>query len=229
MNQTIQTFYQEAASRNFARDFQLRITSFIVNGVQQMNEEDLVFLKTATLPGKTISVQNADFMGLKFNIPGSVQFDGSNNWQTTFYCTQDYRLRDMLEASMLDSFDQESSTGNLEPRDLEGYKIVLSLLDDKLDTVREYHLHGCFVTNLGAVNYNVGGAGAIQEIQASIAYQYWTSNTDTGISHGRGGIRIGGSISIGGRRGGITIGAGGVLGRATSILGQIGGLFGGRG
>lgn len=221
MNQTIQTFYQQAAARNFARDFQLRITSFIVNGIQQLKEEDLVFLKTAQLPGKTISVQNADFMGLKFNIPGTVQFDSSNNWQTTFYCTQDFRLRELLETSMLDSFNQFSSTGNMEPRDLDSYKITLSLLDDQLETIREYELLGCFITNLGSVSYNVGGAGAIQEVQATIAYQYWRSNAESGTNRGIPGV----ITEVGGVLGRV----GGAVSRIGSVFGQINNIFRGFG
>lgn len=220
MNQTIQTFYQQAAARNFARDFQLRITSFIVNGVDQIREEDLVFLKTASLPGKTIAVQNAPYMGLDFNIPGAVQYEGSKSWQVKFYCTQDYRLRDILELSMGDTFDQETSTGFMEPRDLRQYSITLSLLDDELNTIRYYDLLGCFITNIGATDYNVTGSGAIQEVTASIAYQYWLSDTgSTGTTRGRRGpldVRASGpSIQA---RVGINIGA--------SIFGQIGRIFG---
>lgn len=227
MNQTIQTFYQQAAARNFARDFQLRITSFIVNGIQQIREEDLVFLKTADLPGKTITVQNADFMGLKFNIPGSVQFEGTNNWQTTFYCTQDFRLRDLLETSMLDSFNQTSSTGNMEPRDLQEFKITLSLLNDQLETIREYNLLGCFVTNIGSIKYNITGSGAIQELPVTIAYQYWTSNREAGTNRG-----IPGAITDAGRTvsriGNVVSRVGSVIGAAAgavSVFGQINSLF----
>ena len=42
INQTIQDFYQQASTRNFARDYQLRIISFIVNGIDQIEEKDLV-------------------------------------------------------------------------------------------------------------------------------------------------------------------------------------------
>lgn len=226
MNQTIQTFYQQAAARNFARDFQLRITSFIVNGVQQLKEEDLVFLKTAQLPGKTITVQNADFMGLKFNIPGAAQFDNSSSWQATFYCTQDFRLRDLLETSMLDSFNQYSSTGNMEPRDLDSYKIVLSLLDDQLNTVREYELLGCFITNLGSTSYNVGGSGAIQEVQATIAYQYWRSSVESGTRRGipRTVTEAGGAI---GRAGGAISRVGNVLGQVAKVASVIPGVVAG--
>ena len=175
MNQTIQDFYQQATARNFSRDFQLRITGFQVNGIDQIGEEDLVFLKTATLPGKTIAVQNAPFMGLNFNIPGTVAYDGSNAWAVTFYCTQDFNLRNMLEASMANTFDQETSIGDMAPRPLESYKIQLTLMDDQLNPVRTYELLGCFITNLGPISYNLTGSGAVQEITATIAYQYWAT------------------------------------------------------
>jgi hypothetical protein len=42
INQTIQDFYQQASTRNFARDYQLRIISFIVNGIDQIEEKDSI-------------------------------------------------------------------------------------------------------------------------------------------------------------------------------------------
>ena len=222
INQTIQDFYQQASVRNFARDFQLRITSFIVNGINQINEGDLVFLKTTTLPGKTISVQQAPFMGLDFNVPGAVKYDGSNSWAVSFYCTQDFNLRSLLELSMQDTFDQESSVGNMEPRNLDLYKIELTLVDDQMNPVRGYSLLGCFITNIGPINYNLTGSGAIQEVTANVAYQYWINSGGPGSARGLRGL---------GREvrsvGGIIAGVGGTIGRVGSIIGSIGGIFGG--
>jgi hypothetical protein len=187
INQTIQDFYQQASTRNFARDYQLRIISFIVNGIDQIEEKDLVFLKTATLPGKSIAVQNAAFMGLNFNIPGDVMFDSSSNWTATFYCSQDYNLRKLFEKSMEDTFDQETSAGFLRPRDLQKYKITLALLDDKLNPIMTYNLLGCFVTNVGPINFNMTGSGAVQDVTANIAYQYWVSEkVGNGVGVARG-------------------------------------------
>ena len=76
MNQTIQDFYARATKSGFSRDFQLRVTSFNIGGASLFLDEDLVFIKTATLPGKTISVQTAPFMGLTFNVPGAVSYAG---------------------------------------------------------------------------------------------------------------------------------------------------------
>jgi len=226
INQTIQDFYQQASTRNFARDFQLRITSFIVNGIDQIRDEDLVFLKTAQLPGKSISVQTAPFMGLNFNVPGAVQFDGTNSWAVAFYCTQDYNLRKLLEYSMGDTFDQESSTGNMEPRSLQQSKIVVALLDDKLNPIRSYELLGCFVSNVGPISFNTTGGGAIQEVTANIAYQYWVAEDLGGGQGVARGIRTTGETVRG--IGGVISGVGGTIGRIGSILGQIGGIFGPR-
>jgi hypothetical protein len=226
INQTIQSFYQQASTRNFARDFQLRITSFIVNGIDQIKDEDLVFLKTAQLPGKSISVQNAPFMGLNFNVPGAVQFDNTNSWSVAFYCTQDYNLRKLFEFSMGDTFDQESSTGNMEPRALQQSKIVVALLDDKLNPIRSYELLGCFVSNVGPISFNTTGSGAIQEVTANIAYQYWVAEELGGGQGVSRGIRTTGENIR--NIGGVISGIGGTVGRIGSILGQIGSIFGPR-
>ena len=222
MNQTIQDFYEQASSRNFSRDFQLRITGFQVNGIDQIGEEDLVFLKTAQLPGKSISVQTTPFMGLSFNIPGSVTFDGSSSWAVTFYCTQDFNLRDLLERSMTDTFDQESSMGFMEPRQLDSYKIQLTLLDDQLNEIRTYELLGCFITNIGAISYNITGSGAIQEVTATLAYQYWTTG-GLGVASGRGGI--GGIANTLGSISSMASNVSRNLGKTSSVLKSISSLF----
>ena len=199
--QTIRDFYSNATSRGFARDFQFRITTFDVNGIPSLRDDDLVFLKTANLPGKIINTTAVPFMGLDFQIPGSVKFDKNNAWAVTFYCTQDYNLRSMLEDSMSNTFDQGVSVGNMEPRNLDENKIVLSLIDDQLNEIKTYTLLGAFVTQLDEISYDLTKSGGVQEVKATIAYQYWETGPGSGVSFG---IRLGNNFG-----GGI----GGVLGR----------------
>ena len=198
--QSIRDFYKQSTQRGFARDFQFRVTTFRVNGVS-LGPDNLVFLKTANLPGKTISTTTAPFMGLDFQIPGSVKFDKNNAWAVTFYCTQDYNLRSMLEDSMSNTFDQGVSVGNMEPRNLDENKIVLSLIDDQLNEIKTYTLLGAFVTQLDEISYDLTKSGGVQEVKATIAYQYWETGPGSGVSFG---IRLGNNFG-----GGI----GGVLGR----------------
>ena len=221
INQRIQDFYQQASTRNFARDFQLRIDSIILGGNPDIiTDTDLVFLKTAQLPGKTIAVQSAPFMGLTFNIPGSVQFDGTTSWQATFYCSQDYVLRDIVESIMKSTFSQRSSTGYMQPRDLQANKIVLSLVNDQFQVIRTYSLLGCFITNVGAMNYSVTGNGALVDLPVTIAYQYWEAGGagSDGIAQGEPDFTS--SILGGGGTGEVNLGLGvasAVLKGATSI------------
>jgi hypothetical protein len=181
--QTIRDFYTNATNVGFARDFQFRITSFNVNGVT-LQDQDLVFLKTASLPGKSISTTTAPFMGLDFQIPGTVKFDNNNAWNVTFYCTQDYNLRSMLEDSITDTFDETQSYGNMEPRDLNQNIINLSLIDDQLNEIKVYTLLGAFITKIDDIAYDLTKSGGIQEVKATIAYQYWQTGPSSGITSG---------------------------------------------
>jgi hypothetical protein len=180
--QNISDFYANATQRGFARDFQFRITAFNVNGIS-LGPDDLVFLKTANLPGKSISTVQAPFMGLDFQIPGTVKFENAA-WAVKFYCTQDYRLRDLLERSMRGTFDEEESAGNLEPRGLDDNIITLTLIDDNLNPIRDYTLRGAFLVKLDETGYDLTKNGGIQEVGAAVAYQYWTVGP-AGVSLGR--------------------------------------------
>ena len=183
--QSIRDFYKQSTQRGFARDFQFRVTTFRVNGVS-LGPDNLVFLKTANLPGKTISTTTAPFMGLDFQIPGTVKFEGNNNWQVTFYCTQDYDLRKFLEDMMRVTFDERTSRGNMEPRDLHSNLIQISLIDDQLQEVRVYSLLGAFITKIEETTYDLTKSGGIQEVKATLAYQYWEPGFDSGVSFGLG-------------------------------------------
>jgi len=180
-NQTIADFYRQAQKVGFARDFQFKVVAFRVNGIE-LGPRDLVFLKTASLPGKTINTVTANFMGVDFQIPGTVKYDNNNNWQVTFYCTQDYHVRKLLESSMSDTFNIRTSTGNMEPRDPTLNVIKLSLVDDQLNEIRTYILHGAFVTGVGDMGFDATKDGGVQEVSATIAYQYWTTAPSSDIS-----------------------------------------------
>jgi hypothetical protein len=181
-NQTLSDFYTEVQNRGLARDFQLKVTQFIVNGIDALNSgnnNDLVLIKTATLPGKTVNAIVTTFMGLDFQIPGNVTFENNKAWNVKFYCAQDYTLRALFETSTLNTFDQTTSLGNMEPRDLAQNVIQLSLLDDNLNEIRVYKLLGAFITKIEEEDYDMTGTGAPAEVSATIAYQYWTVEEGT--------------------------------------------------
>jgi hypothetical protein len=70
-------------------------------------------------------------------------------------------------------FDDETSTGEYSiPAGDEGVT-TLDLIGKNGNRLRRYHLYGCYITNLGEMTLNVGTAGDIVTVPATIAYQYW--------------------------------------------------------
>jgi hypothetical protein len=170
MSQTIQDFFRVAQQRDFARDYMLRVVSL---GEDTFNEDDFVYITTATLPDRAIQNQTATYMGLDFNMPGTVKYTGSNAWTVQFRNDKGGLLRKKLEEWQIGKvFDDQTSTGDLAPRGVDKV-IQLNLVNDKLETVNTYKLYGVYVVSLGTVGYNIAGTGAPLTFNTTLAYHYW--------------------------------------------------------
>ncbi len=170
MAQTIQDFYRVAQQRDFARDYMLRVVAL---GNETLNEDDFVYITTATLPGRDITNQTATYMGLDFNIPGTVKYPGSAGWAVTFRNDKAGIIRQKLENWQINEvFDDETSTGNLAVRGVDSL-IQLNLLDDKLNVLNTYRLFGAYIQRLGEVRYDIAGTGTPLTFDATLAYHYW--------------------------------------------------------
>ena len=81
VNQNIQNFYRIAADKDFSRDFLFRVTQMQLQGVPALSEEgDLVYVKTAQLPGRAVGNVAVPYMGLNLNVPGAVTYPGSEGY-----------------------------------------------------------------------------------------------------------------------------------------------------
>jgi len=170
MAQTIQDFFRVSQARDFARDYMLRVVSI---GEDTFNEDDFVYITTATLPDRTISNQVVPYMGLDFNVPGTVKYNGSNNWAVTFRNDKNGIIRKKFEDWQIGKvFDDATSTGDLSPRGVDKV-IQLNLVDDKLQIVNTYKLFGVYVVSIGNVAYKMDGTGTPLTFNASLAYHYW--------------------------------------------------------
>ena len=175
MSQNIQDFYRVATARDFARKFQFRVMQL---GNTNFNENALVYLDSASLPGRQITNQQVPFMGLNFNVPGTVTYPNSNNYSVTFRCDQNYDIRSVLEASTFGVFNELGTEG--QPGSFGDYRIpdassiiTLDLLDKSLKAVRRYTLVGAYVVSVGEMQYTLGDTGTVQTVQTNLAYQYW--------------------------------------------------------
>jgi hypothetical protein len=170
MSQTIQDFYRVAQQRDFARDYMLRVVSL---GNDTLNEDDFVYITTSQLPNRTITNQTATYMGLDFNMPGTVKYPGSNGWNVTFRNDKNGLIRKKLEDWQINEvFSDATSQGNLSLRGPESL-IQLNLIDDKLNVLNTYKLYGAYIQSLGTVDYKIDGTGAPTTFSALLAYQYW--------------------------------------------------------
>lgn len=167
----IQQFYGVAQRKDFARQFQFRLIDF---GPIKFAEE-LVYIETASLPGRQINNVTVPYMGLQFNTPGTVSYPGSDAWNIVFRCDQNYAIRDALELATVQTFDDATSTGayGIPTQDV---TLTMQLLGKKQEVKRTYTLYGVWIKSIDAANYDIKDNGAIQTVNCSLAYQFWRVN-----------------------------------------------------
>ena len=176
VKQLISDFYRVAATRDFARDINFRLLSINTGGASSVtfNEDDLVYVKAATLPGRAITNIQVPYMGLKFNIPGTASYPGAEGYELKFYCDAKSQLRQKFETWSRDIFNDANSSGNyFTPRQTSTLDMVQ--LDFQNNRIAQYQLVGVAINDVGALTYNIAdGTGATVEFTAKITYHYWT-------------------------------------------------------
>lgn len=169
----IQQFYSVAQQRDFARLFQFRLRQF---GNINFGPEHMVYVETASIPGRSITNIPVTYMGMDFNTPGTVKYPGSTGYNVTFRCDKDYDIRSALEASSFLLFDESSSRGSYGLPN-ENNILIMELFNNKMQTVKSYTLFGVWLQNIADTAYDVKDGGTIQTVQCTLAYQFWrTSN-----------------------------------------------------
>ena len=177
MAQNISDFYRSVQQKDFARQFQFRLVQLANTN---FGEDTLIYVETATLPGRSITNVQVPFMGLQFNVPGTATYPGSESYAVTFRCDQDYNIRAALENATFNTFDDGTSTGDFNIA-RNSSVITMNLLNKSGGTVRQYTLYGAYVVSVGDLSYNLGDSGTIQTVPTTLAYQYWRVTT-TGSS-----------------------------------------------
>ena len=170
VRQTISDFYRVAQERDFSRDFQFRVLNIQNDdGSVAITEDDLVYAKGGSIPGRTINVTDVPYMGLNFKVPGAATYSGE--YALTFYSDRVDILRNLLINWTRDTFDDATSTGNYFIA-RETSVVDLVQLDTQLNRVTQFTLVGAFPTSVGDVEYNPAGTGAPVEFQVTMGYHY---------------------------------------------------------
>ena len=74
---TIQDFFSRASYKQFSRDFLFRVKQIDLVGVSFDGDKDLVYAKTAALPGRVIENKVVNYFGQEFQLPGRATYENA--------------------------------------------------------------------------------------------------------------------------------------------------------
>tara|TARA_R110002167_G_scaffold98020_3_gene258312 strand:- start:39349 stop:39915 length:567 start_codon:yes stop_codon:yes gene_type:complete len=185
MPANINTFFNIASQKQFSRDFFFRVKQIVVPGMSLDGETDLVFARTANLPGRDIENKVVNYSGQAFNLNGKSSYPGSEAYSLEFYMDQGLDLRTKFEKASRLSFDNETTTGQMCMPGPESY-IILDVLGvpcgqgneggQGMETIETIKLVGVGIRNIGEVGYEIAdGSGEIKTITCSFSY-HWYEN-----------------------------------------------------
>ena len=174
-------FYDRAQTLDFSRDFLFQVADLSINGLT-MSEGDLVYATAAKLPSRTIRNIKVPYMGLDFNVPGGVQYEGSDAYELTFYLDADSSLRNFFETASRNSFDElDGSTGDYNTPD-ENNVLTLLQLNKERKPINTFNLFGTSIRKVNDIEYKMAeGTGETVKLIVTIAYHFYKQEMTTGI------------------------------------------------
>ncbi len=173
MATTIQNFFSRAADKQFARDFLLRVKQINVEGVSFNGETDLLYAKTAALPGRTIEDKTVNYFGQEFHVPGRSTYANAAGYSIEFFHDENIDLRSKFEEASRNVFNNETSTGQYGMPGDESV-ITLDVINKELSTVKSIELVGASVRDVSDVGYTIAdGTGDILNFTVTFAYHFY--------------------------------------------------------
>lgn len=181
MATTIQNFFATAASKQFARDFLFRVNSIKLAGGVEINstetgtDNDLIYARSAAMPGRTIENKEVNYMGLTFNVPGRATYSNSAAYSIEFYADANCDLREKLESASRKVFDDATSKGDYGMPG-PGEVINLQVINKELNPVPKGNIRlvGASIREIGDIGYSIAdGTGEVVNFPVSFAYHYY--------------------------------------------------------
>jgi hypothetical protein len=173
MATTITDFFQRAATKQFARDFLFRIKQVTIAGQTFVGNDDLVYARSGSLPGRNIENKQAKYFGQNFNVPGAATYPNSESYQIEFYHDEAIELRKKFELASRTVFNDATSTGEYQMPGRESV-IVLSVLNRQLAETSTITLIGASIRNINPVDYSIAdGNGEILKLTVTLSYHLY--------------------------------------------------------
>jgi len=177
MATTIQNFFTRAATEQFARDFLFRVKHISIEGVEFFGDGDLIYARSATLPGRDIENKVANYFGQQFNIPGKSAYPNSESYSIEFYHDESIDLRTKCERASRNVFNNETSTGQYGMPGEDSY-IILEVIDIQLNSVEEIKLVGASIRTVAPIEHAIAdGTGDVLKFAVTFSYHFYEDFT----------------------------------------------------
>jgi len=138
--------------------------------------EELAFLCRATsIPSMEIANINVPFRGRAIKIAGDRTIP---SWSVTVYNDTNFKLRDAFERWQNGINNMSDNEGLTNPVDYQ-VDAFLDHLDRNGNTIKSYTLRGVYPTGIAGIPLDYEEAGAIEQFEVSLAYQFFDARTTT--------------------------------------------------
>jgi len=145
------------------------------DGEGSLNEFSQFLVKTAEIPGSTISPIIIPFRGRQLKISGDKTFEP---WTVTILNDVDFTIRRSLESWMNFMNNHQDNQGESNPVNYEA-NLKVAQIDRNTGTVRDgqqWTFVGAWPSDLAAIPVSFDAENQIEEYQVTFQYQYWTSD-----------------------------------------------------
>ena len=160
-----------------ARANQFKVTMPFPGYAQVGGEiEDLAFLcRATTIPSMEIATIAVPFRGRSVKIAGDRTIP---DWSVTVYNDTNFKIRNAFERWQNGINNMTDNEGLTNPVDYQ-VDAFLDHLDRNGNTVKSYTLRGVYPQVIAPIPLDYEEAGAIEQFEVTLAYQYFETNTTT--------------------------------------------------
>ena len=173
VNQTIGTFINTLVKRDGQRNNLFKVLALNTK-VLSLTNDDMVYIRTANLPGRTNPTATVNYMGMQLNYNKStVEYPGAGDYTVEFLFDSKGELRQKFEQASRLIFNDQTTTGTWNVPTLQDI-MTIAPLNNQYEPSAYYHLYGVAFKGFDTVNFQpADGDGAMVNITAHISYYYY--------------------------------------------------------
>lgn len=179
MATTIENFMSHALEKQFARDFMFRVQQISLAGQNIISgNNELIYARSAALPGRAIENKVVNYSGQQFNVPGKSTYTNSESYSIEFYHDENIELRESLERASRAVFNNEDPMGGDFRLPGPGDVITLNVLDRDFQERKTIELIGASIRDIGAITHNIAdGTGDVLTFPVTFSYHFYRDFT----------------------------------------------------